>query len=290
MSREPLANWNGTIMPLSEVRVSVLDRGFLFGDAIYEVLRVYCGVPFLESRHLDRLERNLNKLSIRADVSTLASRMRETLDASGISEGTIYIQVTRGEAPRSHAFPDPPAKPNELIWVREYHDHAAELRRVGGKVILIPDLRWKRCDIKSVNLLANCMGAEEARQAGAVEAIYFNDEGWLSEGTHTSLFAVRDGAIITAPLGKNLLPGITRTLVLDLASRSSIPVIEESLHRDQLTGIDELFLTGTTTEIMPIVQADETLIGHGQVGPVVRQLQTAYGNVVAEFCRQNKDS
>ncbi len=281
----PLANWNGVEMPLAEVRVSVLDRAFLFGDAIYEVIRVYHGRPFLFADHIDRLKRNLLKLHIHADGDRLAARALETLAHSGIAEGTIYFQVTRGEAPRSHHFPDPPVSPNELIYVRGVSDPYAEQRQSGGKVILIPDLRWKRCDIKSVNLLANCLGAEEAHAAGCDEALFFGEDGALMEGTHTSFFGVRDGAILTAPLGDNILPGITRKLILRLAAQIGVPVREQALHRDQLADMQELFLTGTTMEVLPIVQADRQPIGTGVPGPVVRQLLSAYRAAVdAECC------
>lgn len=284
MSQEPLANWNGAEMPLSGVRVSVLDRAFLFGDAIYEVIRVYHGRPFLFEDHIERLQRSLDKLRIAADSRRIADRTLQTLAHAGIEEGLIYIQVTRGEAPRSHRFPDPAVPPNELIYVQEFLDRNGSRRESGAKVILIEDLRWKRCDIKSVNLLANCLGAEEAYQSGCEEAIFVEDDGTLVEGTRTSLFGVRGGAVLTAPLGHQILPGITRKLVLRLARETGVPVIEEPLHQDRLREVDEVFLTGTTTGILPVVQAGEVRIGTGRPGPVTRQLWEAYGAAVASEC------
>jgi D-alanine transaminase len=278
------ACWNGEEMPLAEVRVPALDRGFLFGDAIYEVIRVYRGQPFLFADHLARLQRNFQKLNIPADSDLIAQRARQTLDHSGIQNGSIYIQVTRGEAPRTHHFPHPAVTPNELIYVRALGDGERQLRETGGRAILIPDVRWKRCDIKSTNLLANCLGAEEAYQRGCQEALFVAEDGTLIEGTHTSLFGVRQGAILTAPLGEHVLPGITRKLVLRLAGHAGIPVIEQALHRDRLKEIDELFLTGTTTEILPIVDVEGTAIGSGCVGPIVRSLQQAYVAAIAEEC------
>jgi len=286
MTTEPLANWNGEEMPLAEVRVSVMDRAFLFGDAIYEVIRVYRGRPFQFDDHLQRLEKNLQKIRISSDSQRLAKRALLTLQHSGIQEGMIYLQVTRGEAPRTHHFPDPPVRPNELIYVRPLSDSYRERREQGGRALLIQDLRWKRCDIKSVNLLANCLGAEEAHAAGYDESLFVNEEGTLVEGTHTSLFAVRQGTLLTAPLGAHLLPGITRRLVLRLAEKCRLPFAEESVHRDRLDQVDEVFVTGTTMELMPIIQIGDQAIGTGTPGPVTRMLQQAYQAEIQAECGQ----
>jgi D-alanine transaminase len=170
---------------------------------------------------------------------------------------------------------------NELIWVQPYQDRYAEKRRTGGSVIVIEDLRWKRCDIKSVNLLANCFGAEEAHSAGCDEALLMQSDGTLLEGTHSSLFGVRQQAVLTAPLGNHLLPGITRQLLMRLAQQAGIPVEERLLRRADLSEIDELFLTGTTTEIMPVVRVDGQDIGAGRPGPITQRLQQAYRDVIA---------
>jgi len=279
-----LANWNGVEMPLSEVRVSVLDRSFLFGDAVYEVLRVYQGVPFLFDEHLQRLQSNLQKMNIITDVPRIGERIRSTLAHSALREATVYIQVTRGEAMRSHLFPDPPPMPNELIYVRAFQDPYARQRVDGGSVLLVDDLRWKRCDLKTVNLLANCLAAEQAHQAGCDEGVFVDADGTLVEGTHTSLFGVRNGSIVTSPLGSGLLPGITRRLVLQMAESEQIPIMEERLHRDRIADIQELFLTGTSTEVLPICQVNRQPVGTGVPGPVVRRLQQAYRKIVASTC------
>jgi len=284
VSKEPLANWNGQEMPLAEVRVSVLDRAFLFGDAVYEVVRVYNGKPFLFEDHFRRLKSSLQALQIAAESERIAERALETLANSHVSDGMIYVQVTRGEAPRTHHFPDPATTPNELVYVKELADPYQTKRTLGGRVLLIDDLRWKRCDIKSVNLLANCLGAEQAHAAGFDEAIFVSPDGTLVEGTHTSLFGVRQGAILTAPLGQHLLPGITRKLILRLAAECEISLQEKSLQRDKLHELDELFLTGTTTEILPVTQVDQLQIGAGMPGPVTQALQKAYRAVIQREC------
>lgn len=284
-AKEPLANWNGELMPLSQVRVSVLDRAFLFGDAIYEVIRVYHGKPFLFDDHIARLARNIGKMNLAADADQIAARIRETIAESDVVSGIIYVQVTRGVAPRTHRYPDPLPATNQLVYVASFHDPYIELRRRGAHVITQPDLRWKRCDIKSVNLLANCMAAQAAHEAGCSDALFVNEQGELVEGTRTSLFGVRNGTILTAPLGNHILPGITRKLLMELANETGIEIIEETLHSQKLSEIDELFLTGTTTEILPITKVDEQQIRDGRVGPVVKQLLDAYQNKLDEFSK-----
>jgi Branched-chain amino acid aminotransferase/4-amino-4-deoxychorismate lyase len=285
MSPEPLANWNGVEMPLSEVRVSVLDRGFLFGDAIYEVIRVYYGKPFLYEDHMARLARNLQKMKIPADPDRISERVLSTLAHSQVQSGTIYIQVTRGEAPRVHHFPRPVPAPNELIYVKSLDDPYASRRETGGRVKIIEDIRWKRCDIKSTNLLANCMGAEEAYAEGYDEAVYAASDGTLVEATRSSLFGVKEGAIITAPLSDQILPGITRKLILRLADEINVPVIQESIHRNSLSSLEELFLTGTTMEILPIVLVETQTIGTGTPGPIAQRLHEAYRAAIERECR-----
>lgn len=280
----PLANWNGVIQPLAEVRVPALDRAFLFGDAVYEVLRIYRGLPFQKVAHLQRLQRNLDKLDISTDVQRITARMDETIRRSGVMSGIAYIQVTRGAASvRTHRFPDPAPVPNELIYIAEFTDPYRETRRTGVPVITHPDWRWKRCDIKSVNLLANCLAAQAAHEADCPEALLVDDQNRLIEGSRTSLFGVRAGTILTAPLGENILPGITRQLMMELADRCEIPVCEETLYLNRLHEVDELFLTGTTTEILPIRSVDEQAVGTGHAGPISQRLIDAYQEFVLQF-------
>lgn len=280
---EPLANLNGVTMPLSEVKVSVLDRGFLFGDAIYEVLRVYDGRPWLEDDHFVRLDRSLNEVRIRGvDVARLRRRMHETLTAAKIPEATVYIQVTRGAAPRSHPFPAS-ATPLELLWVAEFRDPYTEARQTGAAVSLQPDIRWDRCDIKSTNLLGNVLAMQAAKEAGCVEAVLYLPDGTLTEGSHTSFFGVLDGVIRTTPNNPGILPGCTRGLVLRLAAEAGLRVREEPLRRDDLPRVSELFLTGTTSEVLPITRVDDNTIADGCPGKITRSLQKAYDRSVREF-------
>lgn len=264
-------------MPLSEVKVSVLDRSFLFGDAIYEVLRVYQAKPFLEDQHFDRLRESLKNVRIATDVVALRSRMLALLSASRVRNGVVYLHVTRGEAPRTHHFPYTPTRPNELIYVTELReDPYAIYRAQGAKVITTPDMRWKRCDIKSVNLLANCLAAQQAVEAGCQEAIFVDDKETITEGAHTSVFGVSEGQLLTAPLEDNILPGITRLLVVDLARDCDIPVIQHAIRLPHLPHLDEMFITGTTAEILPVVSVDGRPVGGGVPGPITKRLAEAY--------------
>lgn len=278
----PLADWNGEVLPLDQVRVSVMDRSFLFGDGIYEVLRIFNGRPFLLAEHMDRLRRSLRELRIVADVDRIESRMHRLLAQSGVQEGVVYMQVSRGAAPtRSHPLPVPPPTPNELIFVREMpRDPAAHLRADGATAITYPDLRWKRCDIKSINLLGNVLAAQAAEEAGCKEAILVTEDGAITEGSHTSVFGVLGGAVLTAPLEANVLPGITRNLVVRLAAEVGVPTQEQLLHRDRLPQLDELFITGTTIDILPVTRVDGRPIGNGRPGPVAAQLRSAYERFV----------
>jgi len=280
---DALANVNGEMMPLEAVRISALDRGFLFGDAIYEVLRVYSGKPWLEEGHFERLARSLHEVRIEGiDLERLRRRMRETLKASGLQEATIYIQVTRGSAPRSHLFPAN-STPLEFLFGQRFEDPYREARQTGACAIMHPDQRWERCDIKSTNLLANVLAAQAAQEAGSNEALLYLPDGTLTEGTHTSLFGVKQGRLVTAPNGPAILPGITRSLIFKLAERIEVPIAEENLRRQELNQISELFLSGTTSEVLPIVQVDGKAIGTGQPGEITKRLQKAYQEEVASF-------
>ncbi len=273
---EPLANLNGRVLPLAEVRISPLDRGFLFGDAVYEVLRVYAGKPWLLDDHLARLARSLEAIRIAGiDLKRLRERTLETITAGKFGEAIVYIQITRGAAPRKHAFPTG-AAPLELLWVQEFSDPYVEARQHGAAVITYPELRWKRCDIKSVNLLGNVLAAQAACEAGAVEAVFHNPDGTLTEGTHTSLFGVLEGKLLTAPTTPAILPGITRRLILRLAQEEQVPVEEHVLKLADLPAVSELFLTGTTSEVLPVVRVDDRAIADGRPGPITRRLQGAY--------------
>jgi D-alanine transaminase len=279
----PLANIDGQIVPLFDAKVSVLDRGFLFGDAVYEVLRIYAGRPWLEEEHFRRLDHSLDAIRIRGiDLARLRRRMHETIADGNFREATVYIEVTRGAAPRAHAFPSS-TKPLELLFVQSFADPYAEARQSGCRVITHPDLRWSRCDIKSTNLLANVLALQAAKEADCLEAVLYRPDGTVTEATHSSLFAVIDAVLRTAPKSNAILPGVTRDLVVHLAEQTGVSVEERTLTRAELKVASELFLTGTTAEVLPISTMDGRPVRDGHTGVVTRKLQESYRNAVREF-------
>ncbi len=280
-----LACLNGEIMPVEEAKVPVWDRGFLFGDSVYEVFRMYQGRCWLEVEHLARLKRSLGELDFAPhDLSRMMERAHETIRASGIKEGTLYVQITRGVAPRSHPFPHPPVPPTEVIIVRPYDDGpTARLRERGVPMISYPDLRWKRCDIKSTNLLANVLAIETARRAGAYEAVLIDAQGFVTEATHTSLLWVREGRLEGTPEGHEILPGMTRQLVLRLIGSLDISFKGAHVTLNELKAADELILVATTTEVVPVIELDGAPIGTGTPGPIALRLHRAYEAAVQDW-------
>lgn len=270
---EPLANWNGLEMPLNEVLVPVTDRAFLFGDGVYEAIRTYGGKPWLLEEHFNRLRASLNGIQMDCNLDRLKQRALTTLDHAGFRNGLLYIQVTRGAAKRSHCFPDPLPAPNELIYVQEIPpDKYERVRAVGVPTVTTKDIRWQRCDIKSVNLLPNCLAQEAARRAGAEEAIFVGDDGCVSEGTHTNVFGVKNGTLFTAPLSNRILAGITRAWVLNHAAELGLVVRESSIRADDLPLMAEMFLTGTTVDILGVHSVDGIKIGKGRAGDLTLKL------------------
>jgi len=283
---EALANVHGEVVPLADAKVSVLDRGFLFGDAVYEVLRVYRGRVWLEHEHFQRLGHSLAAIRIGGvDLERLRQRMYQTLRAGSFGDALVYIQITRGASqPRKHAFPKD-AVASEVLWVQEFTDPYRQSREEGAKVITHADLRWHRCDIKSTNLLGNVLAMQAAVEAGAVEALLYLADGTLTEGSHSSFFAVMDGALLTTPHQDNILPGTTKGLVQRLAQKAQVPVKEHRFKKQELPRAQELFLTGTTAEVLPIVRVEELVVADGKPGPITRRLQQAFADEVREFVK-----
>jgi D-alanine transaminase len=285
-----LACLNGEVMPVENARVPVWDRGFLFGDSVYEVCRIYRGRCWLEKEHMARLRRSLKELEFPAyDLDSLIQRMHNVIAASRIQEGIVYMQITRGVAPRMHAFPDPPVPPTELIVVRPYDDGpTVQLRQLGVRAISHPDLRWKRCDIKTTNLLGNVLANEKAHRAGCYEAILVDPDGFITEATHTSLLWVRDGRLEGTPEGHEILPGMTRQFTLRLVEKLALPFAATRIALAELFACEEVVLVGTTSEVLSIIQIDGRTIGTGGPGPVAQRLWTAYQSEVEHWLTSGK--
>lgn len=272
---------NGEILPVDQARVPVQDRGFLFADGVYEVIRVYGGKPYRMREHLERMERGLHALRIHFDdVRSVSSAIDQLMERNDVDDaGTIYIQITRGAAPRKHAFPPQGTPPTVYVAAQPYTSHPAEYWDDGVDAITVGDNRWARCDIKSIALLPNVLANQAAHAAGAFEALFVKD-GVVIEGSHSNLWGVHDGRLITYPASNYILPGITRTRVFELADELGIPAVEGMVYHDVLGEIDELFLSGTTTEIMPVVRVDGRKIVDGEPGPITRKLIRAFRDSV----------
>jgi D-alanine transaminase len=268
-----LAYLNGKIMPIAEAMVPAEDRGYNFGDAIYEFVASYSGRLFCLDEHLERLERSMRELAFAPLSRDMVRRAILTLfEKAQIPRAGIYIQISRGVAPRDHAYPPAGTPLQFFMTIRPVHEKPPELREKGAAAITVTDIRWGRCDIKTVQLLPNCMAKQQALEAGVFDAIFVSDEGVVREGTSSNLFIAKNGKLVTHPLTPRILPGITRKVVMDLCRQEQIGVEERFYDRDALAAADEVFLTGTITEVLPIVRIDGRPVGDGTVGPLSRGL------------------
>ncbi|MFZ5862746.1 MAG: D-amino-acid transaminase [Nitrospirota bacterium] len=278
---------NGRFLPITQAKVSVEDRGFQFGDGVYEVVRSYDGRLFRLDAHLERLAQSAAAIRLPLRYSRAQWR-RLILRAYGLStfpEAKVYLQVTRGVAPRDHRFPKG-VQPTVVITVRKLDPLPDAARRDGVRVITTPDLRWARCDVKSLNLLANVLAREEARAAGVFEAILVRD-GHVTEGSVSNVFCVINGAVTTSPTDPSILPGITRAATLELIRRDGTPLVERAVGVEELRQADEVFLTGTTVEIVPVVAVDGATIGKGVPGPLTQRLAQGFAAMVRAECAPN---
>jgi D-alanine transaminase len=267
---------NGEIVDERDARISVNDRGFVFADGIYEVIRVFDGRPFELERHLDRLERSAGAIRLRLDPTAerIGQIAEDLLAREGAGEAQIYIQVTRGTAPRGHAIPSG-VTPTTLIAIRPALAPPAEILKSGGAAITVPDDRWARCDVKAIGLTSNVLARSQAVDAGAYEAIFVRD-GTVTDAASCNVFAIFGTTLMTAPCTNQILWGITREVTLELAREDGIDALEASFRVEQLREADEIFVTGTSSGIVPIVTLDGAMIGTGRVGPVTRRLMELY--------------
>jgi D-alanine transaminase len=268
-----LASVNGRVTPLGRAVVRLQDRGFLLGDGVYEVLRTYGGRLFALDAHLDRLEASLRGARIRMPVSrrALARHLAELLRRSGYREARLYVQITRGTAPRQHSFPRG-VSPTLVVYVERLPRPETALHRRGVHAVTLRDPRWQRCDLKAIGLLANVLAKQQALEAGAEEVIFLGPDGHVREGSTANVFAVRDGAVWTHPLGPEILPGVSRAVVLQVARQAGMRVREARFTRAALWAADEVFLSSTMAEVLPVVRIDGRRIGQGRPGPVAARL------------------
>ncbi len=267
---------NGRFRPLADTVVSVEDRGFQFGDGVYEVIRTYGGVPFQLDAHLARLEQSARAIELPNPFrpQEWKSHIKEGLRLAGYPESKIYIQLTRGVAPREHAFPAS-ASPTVVMTVREMRQPDEALRLQGVAVITVEDLRWGRCEVKSLNLLPNVLARQQAQRAGVFEALFVRN-GQVFEGATSNVFVVRDGTLITPPEGERILSGVTRSVILELARKEGCSVRERPVLEEDLTHAEEILLTGTTIEIMPVTRVNGKAVANGKPGTLTLLLNSRF--------------
>jgi D-alanine transaminase len=273
---------NGAYLPIDDGRVSVEDRGFQFGDGVYEVIRVYRGRAFRLDRHLKRLQESLDGVRIAAPepLEKIAEVCR-TLIGKGPSEAQIYLQVTRGAAPRSHAFPVS-LRPTFLAYIREAKRYPDERT---FSLVSVPDIRWARCNLKTICLLPNILARQQALEAGADEGLFVREDGTVTEGTSSNAFLIRDGRLVTHPATPRILDGVTRQAVLEVAAARGVGIDLRSFSLEEARKADEFFMTGTLTEVMPAVSLDGKPLGPGRPGPVTLKIREAFRARVEEECR-----
>ncbi|WP_234567235.1 aminotransferase class IV [Rhodohalobacter sp. 614A] len=275
---------NGSFLDHTEAKVSVVDRGFIFGDGVYEVTRVINGEPFREKEHLARLDKGLKALKINLETEvreSIPDIHREIIKRNDLLEGeaSIYLQITRGAAwPRTHTFPEQPIKSTIFLSAASFEPHT-ELHKTGVDVITLSDIRWTRCNIKTVLLLPNTLAKQQAHEAGVNSALLIRD-GVVTESPNANIFAVKDGALYTYPESNYILSGITRSVVLEIAEKLEIPVHFTPVREEEIFDLDELFFSGTTTDIQPVTVINGKNLGTGKPGPVVHAIQEEYGKLL----------
>lgn len=274
---------NGAFLPPAQAQVSAFDRGFVFGDGVYEVIPVFGGRLFRLPQHLTRLDNSLHEIHMTNPLpATEWQRVFERLvEIQGGGELSIYLQVTRGVAPRDHAFP-PNLAPTVFAYATPLKYPPTEQVEHGITAITAPDIRWLRCDIKAIALLPNAMLRSQALDANAAEAILLRD-GFMTEGAASNIFVVRGGRLVTPPKGPLILPGVTRDLVLELARAHGVPCAEEAVSETALRSADEIWMTSSTKEILAVTRLDGKPVGNGKPGPIHARLLALYKEYKRDF-------
>ncbi|MFO7751603.1 MAG: aminotransferase class IV [Desulfobacteraceae bacterium] len=272
--------FNGGFMQKKDVSISPDDRGFLFGDGVYEVIKIYHGEPFELKTHLARLRRSIAEVGMKEfDTMQLEEVCRSLIEKNHLTgrDASCYIQITRGAAPRKHSFPGEDTPLTVYVAVTPYEEDARK-KETGVNVILRPDIRWNRCDIKSVSLLPNVLACQEANAEGAEEILFVRD-GAVTEGSHTNFCAVFGKVLHTHPEGPNILPSVTRDVTLRLCRSIGIETKLYPVLESKLAKADEMMILGTHTEITPVVRWNGNPVGDASPGPVTRELQKAFAEL-----------
>lgn len=271
---------NEKLVDEQDANVPYNDRGYVFGDGIYEYIRVYNNNVFTAREHFERLLRSAKEigLELKYNVDELTELIQELLSTNSIVNGGVYIQVTRGAAPRDHAFPTPSVEANIMAFTKSY-DRPYKLLEEGINAITTEDIRWLRCDIKSLNLLGNVLAKEYATKYNAQEAIQHRGD-IVTEGSSSNVYAIKDGKIYTHPVNNYILNGITRMVIKSVAEDKGIPFNEEVFTLDFLKGADEIIVSSTSIEVMPVVKLDGENVGDGKVGSITKSLQEGFNRYI----------
>jgi D-alanine transaminase len=278
MSR--IAYVNGRYLPHGDAAVHIEDRGYQFADGIYEVVAVSGGQFIDEIGHLQRLDRSLSELKMAAPMARAAMQfvMREVVRRNKVRDGTLYMQISRGVAPRDHAFPTRPTRPGTVMTAKSLsHDrHQAQVEN-GVAVTTMPDIRWARCDIKTIALLPNCLAKQAAREAGSFEALLVDKDGMVTEGSSTNAWIIdQEGNLITRPASNEILNGVTRLALQQLVADEGLTLVERAFDVAELRTAREVFITSSSSYVMPVVQVDEAVIGNGRPGSRTLRLREIY--------------
>lgn len=283
-----LAYLNGNYLPLDEARISPMDRGFLFGDGAYEVIPVYSRRPFRLQQHLERLERTLAALQLANPLSKeqWAEVVQRLVDDHGSEDQGVYLQVTRGAAPvRDQAFPRPAVAPTVFAYADRLPTPSAELLATGGTALTAEDFRWLRCDLKTVSLVANVLLRQVSAAAGCTETILLRD-GLVMEGSASNVLVVQDGVILAPPKSHLILPGVTYDVVLELAAANGIPTQVRPVAEAELRSADEVWVTSSTKEVLPITRIDDAPVADGRPGPLAARMNALYQDFKNQVMRR----
>jgi len=277
---------NGEFLPLDEAKIPVLDRGFIFGDGVYEVIPVYGRRPFRLKEHLARLEHSLRSIRLANphDAAAWTALLETVVARNPWDDQSVYVQVTRGVAPRSQEFPKTPTPPTVFVMSNPLRMPTPEQRSNGVAVVTRDDYRWERCDIKSVSLLANCLLRQEAEDAGAVETILIRD-GNVKEASTCNVLLVKDGVILNPPKDHLILHGITYDLALELARAGGLPVQTREVKREELFTADEVWISSSAREVLPVTTVDGRQIGNGRPGPIYARMYALFQDYKARLAQ-----
>ena len=279
---------NGSYMPIEEARIPVLDRGFIFGDGVYEVIPVYSRRPFRLAEHLKRLQHSLDGIKLRNphSASEWNEIFNEVIKRNEPEDQYLYLHITRGVAKRDHAFPNPPVTPTVFVLSNPLTTPPAELLQTGISCITVADNRWLRCDIKSIALLPNVLLRQAAVEAGCAEAILIRDDSFLTEGAASNIFVVKNGNLFAPPKDNLMLPGITYDVILELAATNGIPFEVRRISKAEVFNADELLLTSSTKEVLPIAALDGKPVGNGKPGAMFARLYPLYQTFKRDIMRK----